>query len=164
MLSTDCVKLTGEYAVICNVIIIAITCSAVYAFFIFLREAHEKHWCSFNISRWCIRHISSCSIVQHAQVMTMLLTTVLVTKRMCTMCSTTADHEKYLRSVAPEKVCQQHCETAACHYTHSSGDWKHTYLQHNWTPCVTVAAILRVWRRYTRLLTCLLKMWKPKTP
>jgi len=28
-------------------------------------------------------------------------------------------------------VCQQHCETVACHYTHSSGDWKRTYLQHD---------------------------------
>jgi len=27
-------------------------------------------------------------------------------------------------------VCQQHCETVSCHYTHSSGDWKDSYLQH----------------------------------
>ena len=44
-----------------------------------------------------------------------------------------------------------HSETVVCHYTHSSGDiaaW--------WTPSGAVAAFLRVWRRYIRLLTYLL--------
>jgi len=50
-------------------------------------------------------------------------------------------------------VCQQHCQTVACHYTHSSGDWTSAAW---WTPSGAVAAFLRVWRRYIKLVTYLL--------
>jgi len=58
-------------------------------------------------------------------------------------------------------VCQQHRETVACLYTHSSCDWKRTYLQHDehhpallWRFCESGAVTYDSWLTYLIKTQC----------